>query len=155
MIVFQDDIFILDHDWVRDFSSMYRESIGLPFHCHLRANLVTGEITGLLAEAGCVSVKMAVETAKSELLNRVLGRNLNIEVIEAACREVNSSGIKLVTQNILGIPTSTLEDDLATLRFNWAVRPDFAFATLRQRSLLLQKQVLLVILFPLVLYFFL
>lgn len=132
MIVFQDDIFILDHDWVRDFCRMYSESIRLPFHCHLRANLVTGEITGLLAKAGCVSVKMAVETANSELLNRVLGRNLNIEVIEAACREVKSSGIRLVTQNILGIPTSTLDDDMATLRFNWAVRPDFAFATLMQ-----------------------
>ncbi len=132
MIVFQDDIFILNADWVREFCSKYPAAVGLPFHCHLRANLVTEEITDLLAAAGCISVKMAIETSNHELLNAVLKRNLDVDTLERACRSVKRSGIKLVTQNILGIPTSTLEDDFATLKFNYAIHPDFAFATLLQ-----------------------
>lgn len=132
MIVFQDDIFILDHQWVREFCRRYPEEIGLPFHCHLRANLVTEEITTLLAQAGCVSVKMAVETTNETLLNQVLGRDLSVSTMEKACMAVKASGIKLVTQNILVIPGSTLEDDIETLRFNHNVKPDFAFATLLQ-----------------------
>jgi len=132
MIVFQDDIFILNHEWVREFCLKYPGSIGLPFHCHLRANLVTQEITDLLANAGCISVKMAIETTNELLLNDVLGRNLKVETLKSACRAVKSSGIKLVTQNILGIPTSTLQDDIKTLEFNCSVKPDFAFATLLQ-----------------------
>ncbi|HOP26122.1 MAG TPA: radical SAM protein [Candidatus Sabulitectum sp.] len=132
MIVFQDDIFILDHEWVREFCRIYPEEIGLPFHCHLRANLVTEEITGLLAGAGCISVKMALENTNERILNEVLGRNLRVSTLEKACRLVKKSGIRLVTQNILGVPTSTLEDDIATLAFNHSIRPDFAFATLLQ-----------------------
>lgn len=132
MIVFQDDIFILDHQWVREFCGRYPGEIGLPFHCHLRANLVTEEITDLLAEAGCISVKMAIETANHRLLNEVLGRDIQKETLDRACRAVKKSGIKLVTQNILAIPTSTIEDDLETLRFNYEIMPDFAFATLMQ-----------------------
>jgi len=132
MIVFQDDIFILDHQWVREFCQRYPQEIGLPFHCHLRANLVTEEIAELLAEAGCVSVKMAIETINENLLNDVLGRDLKVSTLEKACRAVKKSGIKLVTQNILAIPSSTFEDDLATLQFNWRLKPDFAFATLMQ-----------------------
>ncbi len=132
MIIFQDDIFILDHDWVREFCRRYSSEISLPFHCHLRANLVTDEIMELLAEAGCISVKMALEAASTRLRKNVLNRDLSTEELLNACRAVKQSGIKLVTQNILGIPTGTLEDDLDTLRLNYEIQPDFAFATLMQ-----------------------
>ncbi|MCK5065102.1 MAG: B12-binding domain-containing radical SAM protein [Candidatus Fermentibacteraceae bacterium] len=132
MIIFQDDIFILDHDWVREFCQKYSGEIALPFHCHLRANLVTDEIMELLAETGCISVKMALEAASSRLRKNVLNRDLSNEDLLNACRSVKQSGIMLVTQNILGIPTGTLEDDLDTLRMNYEVQPDFAFATLMQ-----------------------
>ncbi len=132
MIIFQDDIFILNHDWVREFCRKYSIEITLPFHCHLRANLVTDEIMGLLAEAGCISVKMALETANPRLRKEVLNRDLSTAELLNACRAVKESGIKLVTQNILGIPTGTLEDDLDTLRMNYEIGPDFAFATLMQ-----------------------
>ena len=132
MIIFQDDIFILDHNWVREFCRKYSIEIALPFHCHLRANLVTDEIMGLLAGAGCISVKMALETASPRLRKEVLNRDLSTEELLNACRAVKESGIMLVTQNILGIPTGTLEDDLDTLRLNYEIHPDFAFATLMQ-----------------------
>lgn len=132
MIIFQDDIFILDHDWVREFCLEYRSGIALPFHCHLRADLVTDEIMGLLAEAGCISVKMALETASTRLRKEVLNRNLSTGQLLDACRIVKQNGIMLVTQNILGIPTGTLEDDMDTLRLNYEAQPDFAFATLMQ-----------------------
>jgi radical SAM superfamily enzyme YgiQ (UPF0313 family) len=86
----------------------------------------------LLAEAGCISVNMALEAASSRLRKNVLNRDLSNEDLLNACRAVKQSGIKLVTQNILGIPTGTLEDDLDTLRLNYEVQPDFAFATLMQ-----------------------
>ncbi len=132
MIIFQDDIFIIDPDWVFDFCRSYRERIGIPFHCHLRANLVSRDLARALSDAGCVSVKMAIEAADDRLRNEVLNRGMSRETIVEACDAVKEAGIVLVTQNILGIPTSTLEDDLATLTLNLRCRPDFAFATLMQ-----------------------
>ncbi|MBN1434331.1 B12-binding domain-containing radical SAM protein [Candidatus Fermentibacterales bacterium] len=132
MIVFQDDVFILDHEWVLKFTDSYAREIGLPFHCHLRANLVTREIARALRAAGCVSIKMAIETADDRLRNELLNRRMSRQTIVDACRWVREAGIVLVTQNILGIPTGTLEDDLDTLRLNIECKPAFAFATLLQ-----------------------
>jgi radical SAM superfamily enzyme YgiQ (UPF0313 family) len=132
MIVFQDDIFILDREWVFRFCDVYPERVGLPFHCHLRANLVDGEITERLSAAGCISIKMAIESASDRLRNDILNRNMSRETILDACRAVKDAGIVLVTQNILGIPTGTMEDDLETLDLNCRIGPDFAFATLLQ-----------------------
>ncbi len=132
MIIFQDDIFILEREWVFEFCRLYTERIGLPFHCHLRANLVDDEITGELKKAGCISVKMAIESASDRLRNDVLNRNMSLDVIKNACRAVKEAGIVLVTQNIMAIPTGTLDDDLETLDLNCAIQPDFAFATLLQ-----------------------
>jgi anaerobic magnesium-protoporphyrin IX monomethyl ester cyclase len=39
-ITFQDDTFGLSTDWLDEFSAHYRREIGLPFLCHLRADLV-------------------------------------------------------------------------------------------------------------------
>jgi radical SAM superfamily enzyme YgiQ (UPF0313 family) len=132
MIVFQDDTFVLDRDWVMEFCRVYPAEIGLMFHCHLRANCMDDELAQALADAGCFSVKMAVETVSEHLRNDVLGRNMSLETIEGACRAVKKAGIRLVTQNILCIPGSTAQDDMDTLALNARIRPAFAFATLLQ-----------------------
>ncbi len=132
MIVFQDDTFVLGHDWVREFCARYPLEVGLPFHCHVRANHVTPEIARVIAKAGCLSVKMAVETADDRARNEILGRSMDLETISSACRSLKDAGIKFVTQNILCIPTCTYETDVRTLEFNARVRPDFTFATLLQ-----------------------
>lgn len=132
LIVFQDDIFILDGDWIAEFARRYRKEIALPFHCHLRANLVTKEIVTGLAEAGCVSVKMAVESADDGIRNTLLKRGMSREQIVRAARLVRDAGIVLVTQNILGNPGETIAKALETLRLNIECRPSYAFATLLQ-----------------------
>ncbi len=132
MIVFQDDIFIMEPEWVSEFCERYPGEIGLPFHCHLRANLVTPAITRALADAGCISVKMAIETRDDHLRNDVLRRSMSVETMTDACRAVKDAGIVLVTQNILGIPGSNMANDIDTLDLNRRIRPSFCFATLLQ-----------------------
>lgn len=132
LVVFQDDIFILDPEWVLEFSRRYRAEVGLPFHCHLRANLVTEELVQALAEAGCVSVKMAIESADDTIRNRILKRGMSREQILRASQLVREAGIVLVTQNILGNPHETLEQALQTLQLNIQCKPSYAFATLLQ-----------------------
>ncbi|MBN1425000.1 radical SAM protein [Candidatus Fermentibacteria bacterium] len=132
LVVFQDDIFILDPEWVADFSRRYRSEIGVPFHCHLRANLVTKEIVTALAEAGCVSIKMAIESADDEIRNTLLKRGMSREQIIEATTMVRDAGIVLVTQNILGNPGETIEQAMETLKLNIQCKPGYAFATLLQ-----------------------
>jgi anaerobic magnesium-protoporphyrin IX monomethyl ester cyclase len=132
IFIFQDDCFILNPSWVREFCAAYGREIRKPFHCHLRANLVTSEIVQSLARAGCLSVKMAIESSDDDIRNRVLRRGMSREQMLEACRLLRESGIRLVTQNIIGNPGETLDGALETLRFNTLCRPQYAFVTLLQ-----------------------
>lgn len=132
LVVFQDDIFILDPEWVAEFSRRYRAEIALPFHCHLRANLVTREIVTALADAGCVSIKMAIESGDDDIRNTLLKRGMSREQIVSATTLVRDAGIVLVTQNILGNPGETIQQAMETLRLNIQCKPSYAFATLLQ-----------------------
>jgi radical SAM superfamily enzyme YgiQ (UPF0313 family) len=52
-IKFGDDIFTLSPDWLEEFCPRYREEIGLPFSCLVRANHINPKIVRLLKDAGC------------------------------------------------------------------------------------------------------
>lgn len=132
LVVFQDDIFILDHDWVLEFAQKYRDKIGISFHCHFRANLVTEPVVCALADAGCISIKMAIESADDQIRNDVLRRGMSTEQILQAASLVREAGIVLVTQNILGNPGETIDQALCTLDLNIRCKPSYAFATLLQ-----------------------
>ena len=132
LVVFQDDIFILDRSWVLEFCRRYQTEINIPFHCHLRANLVDEEIIEALASSGCISIKMAIESADDHIRNAILKRGMSREQILTATRLVREAGIVLVTQNILGSPGETFDQAIETLKLNVECRPGYAFATLLQ-----------------------
>ncbi len=131
-VVFLDDLFIVPREWVEIFAREYSRRIGLPFFCNIRANLVDEDLVRLLKSAGCVSVGMGVETGNDRLRNMVLKRHLSKEQMVRAADLVHEAGIALVTTNMLGLPTGTLEDDFETLELNVACRAQYANAFLYQ-----------------------
>ena len=131
-IYFQDDTFNLRQQFLYNFLPLYKEKIGLPFHCHLRAELITEEQVKLLAESGCYSARFAIEIAgekKQTLLNR--GKITDEDCLNTAAL-LHKYGIKVMTQNILCLPDTSIEDDLATLELNRKCRPTFAWASIYQ-----------------------
>lgn len=131
-VYFQDDTFNLRQSFLDAFLPMYREKIGLPFHCHLRAELVTENQVKALKEAGCYSARFAIEIAgekKQTILNR--GKITDADCLNAA-HLLNQYGIKIMTQNILCLPGTTFEDDLATLALNKKCKPTYAWASIYQ-----------------------
>jgi radical SAM superfamily enzyme YgiQ (UPF0313 family) len=132
MVVFQDDTFNLDKNWLREFAGRYASEIRLPFHCHLRADLLDAETVNLLQRAGCLSVKLGLEAGREEVRNGILQRGMSLEQFGNACTLLHKSGIRFATENILGVPGTTLDDDLFTYSVNRRVRPQHCFATLMQ-----------------------
>lgn len=132
VVYFQDDTFILKKDWVREFSEKYPERIGLPFHCHTRANLVNEEIVQQLKDAGCYSVHIAAESGNPKVREELLGRKMTNGQIIDSVHLFREYGIKTMLQNILGLPLTTLEDDFQTLDLNIQANPDYAWASIFQ-----------------------
>lgn len=125
-VLFMDDTFILQDKWLSEFMARYKAEIGLPFWCQVRANLVTDELMALFKEAGCVSVSFGLETGNDRLRNVVLNRNMSREEILGAAEILRRQDITFMTNNMLGLPTGSLETDFETLELNAQCRPAYA-----------------------------
>ncbi|MDF1552812.1 MAG: radical SAM protein [Deferrisomatales bacterium] len=126
-VKFYDDIFIPRIDaWMEEFASRYPREIGLPFHCLTRANLVSEDVVRLLKEAGCCSVSMSIEAGNDQIRETVLRRKMAREQIVGAFHLFERYGIPTFANNILGLPGSTVEDEIESLDLNLACRVTFA-----------------------------
>lgn len=132
MVYIQDDTFAFQEDQVKEFSQKYPKLINLPFHCHLRANLVNKKIIKLLKKAGCYGVSFGIEAGNDFLRNQILNRNMTKEEIINAARIIKQAGIKFRTFNILGLPQGSLKADLETLKLNIDCKPDLGWACIYQ-----------------------
>jgi len=131
-VYFQDSCFGVNPKWMRDFSTRYRSEYNAPYHCHLRPAQVTEERTLQLHDSNCYSLRIALETASTRLrglINR--GNTTNEETLQAA-RYLRKWNIMLMIQNILGLPTSTIEDDLETLEINIRCKPAYGWCSIFQ-----------------------
>ena len=125
-VLFMDDTFILQNDWLEEFMARYRAEVGLPFWCQVRANLVTEEKVTLFKDAGCVSVSFGLEAGNDRLRNAVLNRNMSREEILGAAEILRRHDVAFMTNNMLGLPTGNLETDMETLDLNVQCRPAYA-----------------------------
>ena len=131
-VYFQDDTFTLNKKWLKEFTDEYVKRVNLPFHCHVRPNTVDEERIKQLKQAGCYSVHIAAETANDRLRNEILNRSMSREQIILATNLLRKYDIRIMLQNIIGLPTGSLEDDLATLEMNIKARPDYAWVSIFQ-----------------------
>jgi radical SAM superfamily enzyme YgiQ (UPF0313 family) len=128
-VYFQDSCFALNMTWLREFSRVYKKDVRIPFHCHLRPNQIVEERVILLAEAGCYSTRIALESASPRLRTLVNRKMSNADVYFAA-RLLKKWGIKTMIQNIIGLPTGTIEEDLETLEMNIRLKPDYGWVSI-------------------------
>jgi anaerobic magnesium-protoporphyrin IX monomethyl ester cyclase len=132
IVGFGDDSFLSQpKQWFEVFCDLYMREVNLPFTCTVRANLVEYGRLAKLRDAGLSTVWMGVECGNEDIANRVLHRNLsNSQLLEAA-RIIKGLGIKLVTQNLTGLPTpNPLDVDLETIDLNIRLKPDFAWSSI-------------------------
>ncbi|MBI4807145.1 MAG: B12-binding domain-containing radical SAM protein [Desulfovibrio sp.] len=129
---FADDSFLSKpSDWIDNFCRLYKQEIGLPFSCNVRANLIKKETLAKLHEAGLYVVWMGVECGDEKIANEILLRNISNKQIINATETIKSIGIKLITQNLTGLPiNNSFETDLRTIDLNIQIQPDFAWSSI-------------------------
>lgn len=117
-VAFQDDTFILNRRWLREFLPRYGKEIGLPFICNVRCDLTDEEEVRLLSEAGCIRVATGIENGNDELRRKILAKSMSTEQIIRACDLYNAAGIRVIGQNMFGVPGETVESALSTVALN-------------------------------------
>jgi radical SAM superfamily enzyme YgiQ (UPF0313 family) len=123
-IWFGDDIFALDHEWVRDFAAeVTRSGASLPFKIQSRANLMTAETVENLQLAGCSEVWMGVESGSQAVLD-AMDKGLDLSSVVAARTRLKSAGIRACYFLQFGYPGETWRELRQTISFVRQTRPD-------------------------------
>ena len=129
MVSFVDDCFALDKAWTLDFCEKYRQEVDLPFRINTRVEHLDADRIQALAGANCWLVVLGVEAGNEEYRRRVLKRDMSNRVLVETIKACRAAGIRVVTENIIGLPVETYEQALETLKLNVEASPDYAAAT--------------------------
>ena len=123
-IWFGDDIFGLDHDWVREFAEQVtKRNAAIPFKIQSRANLMTEQTVQHLRTAGCAEVWMGVESGSQAVLD-AMDKGLNLDSVIAARSRLRSAGIRACFFLQFGYPGETWRELQETISFVRQTRPD-------------------------------
>lgn len=115
VVQFEDEIFSLEHDWLKEFKGLYKKEIDLPFTCYIYAIHNLDRQLELLKEAGlfdaCLSLQSGSERINKEIFHRPFSQKKYLET----ARRLDSLGIRFYTDIITYNPFETEDDLKATL----------------------------------------
>ena len=119
---FLDDIFNVDDEWLEEFCREYPKSVGIPFDVILRTNLTTAEHMRQLRSAGCISARLAFESASDRIRNGVYRKGTTQADLRNSARHVKEQGIRLTTLSLLGSPAPAWRTSWRPCSSTWTAR---------------------------------
>ncbi len=108
-LFFEDEIFTLKRRWVERFCELYKERFEIPFIIYLRQEQVDRDELQILKDAGCIAIKLGVETGNEEHRRRVLNRKMSNQQIIDFVSMAHGVGLQTWVFNMVGIPGDTPE----------------------------------------------
>jgi radical SAM superfamily enzyme YgiQ (UPF0313 family) len=110
-VFFWDAIFTLDVKWMAEFARAYREHVGIPFECYTHPQTMTRDMARLLAEAGCIMVRVGVQSVNSDTLAAV-DRKGDREKVVQTLAALAEYGVPYSVDHIIGLPGEGAADQL-------------------------------------------
>lgn len=114
-----DDNFSFYLDRAKQFCEEIKK-FHIPWNCPngLRCDRFDEELARLMVDAGCYQVSFGVETAHPDVYKDI-GKGETLEEIEFAVETAKKYGLQVNCYFIIGLPSSTFERDLESLK--WAI----------------------------------
>jgi len=122
-IFFGDDNFISSKEWLEKFLEMYKKDINIPFGCIVIPGFLNEDNIKQLKEAGCMRIKIGVQTTNEDLKRRILKRYDSNEQILNIAKLIHKYKVKLYVDHLFGIPGETIKDYIDAVKFYNKVRP--------------------------------
>jgi anaerobic magnesium-protoporphyrin IX monomethyl ester cyclase len=130
-IIFDDDLFTLNRQYVHEFSKAYKEAdIGLWWVCNAHVDAFSEQMAKDLSEGGCRIVKFGVESGSAEIRKNVLWRYMTNKKIIESFHNAHKYNLHTSAFIMFGLPlenrthimeTFQLCADAQMGRFRWAL----------------------------------
>lgn len=131
LIFFQDDEFLMNPHF-EELLSAYKKDIHVPFHCQIRIENLDILKARLLKEAGCTGVTFAIESGNEDYRIHRLKRHMTNETIVEGAKILRFHGIKIRTENMVGLPQETVDMMMETVKLNSYCKPTVAWTSIFQ-----------------------
>lgn len=131
-IYFIDEVFWVKNEWLREFLTLYKERIGLPFAAYFRFGAVSEEEIKLMAEAGIDAIYVATETGNEDLRRGLLNKPVKNEHVIQVTDWMHKYGVPFGTSEFFGLPGQTVEEHVKDLEFFDRVKPEYIWTTFFQ-----------------------
>ena len=116
-IVFLDDNFAQDEEWVIRFCEMLKQrKLKLKWFCNARVDTITRKMIKNMAEAGCFWIGYGLESGSQDLLDYI-NKGILIEQIKEVIKLSKVFGIKVYGYFMLALPKETPEIGRRTVQF--------------------------------------
>lgn len=123
-IVFYDDIFCLDKEWLTRFLNLYKRRIKLKFSCNVAAGTADFQTFKLMKECGCYEIKIGLESGDERLRTEVLRKPISNARIARTFEDAHRAGLKIFTFNMIGLPFETPRSFMKTVMLNKKLKVD-------------------------------
>lgn len=121
---FDDDTFGVTEQYRNDLcNALIQHCPGLEWTCEMPVQMVTEENISLVKSAGCVAIKIGIESGNNEILSAIR-KNITIEEALAACELIKKHGLTLFAFFIVGFPQDTEDTLRDTVRAMKASKSD-------------------------------
>ncbi len=117
-LYFQDDIFITDEAWVREFCDRLDEAaLDVIWSCESRFVGVSEDLLRRMRRSGCWRIYYGFETGNQELLDRIQ-KGFTLDEAREGARCARAAGLEVVGFFMLGLPGETPELGRRTIDFS-------------------------------------
>ncbi len=131
-ILFVDDAFTSDTEWLGHFIKEYKNEINIPFKAITHPLLVNDEIISLLKKGGCIRIQLGVQTPIEKIRKEICKRNESNLIIKRAVRIIKKYKIFVQIDHIFGLPSEKIEDYDEGVNFYIDLKPNYISSSFLQ-----------------------
>lgn len=131
-IFFIDEVFWVKNEWLREFLTLYRCEVNIPFTANFRFGGIDEDDVRLLAEAGATGLAVATETADENQRRGLLNKPVRNQHILQVVEWLHRYRIPFASSVFFGLPGDTVDDHIARLPFFRHVAPTYLWTTFFQ-----------------------
>lgn len=123
-----DDCFAFDlkrAEKICDLITDSRLNIRYELYNGIRADNVNEQLLRKMKESGCIFISYGCESGNQEIVNKYIGKNLDLKKVIQAVELTNKIGIKNSVNFIIGHPGETYKTAMDTLKFASSLKTNF------------------------------
>jgi len=131
-LFFIDEVFWLNNNWLREFLTLYKERIRLPFSANFKFGPIGEQDIRLLAEAGASVMGLAIESGDEKQRCTLMNKPVKDHHALRVAGWMHKYGIQFGSSAFFGLPGDTFENHVKRLQFYRKLNPAYLWTTFFQ-----------------------